>query len=277
VKARSVARRIPAVRTLEGEGFEVRVPFPTAALDHLDPFLLLHHLGPVDLVPGQAKGAPDHPHRGFETVTYVLAGEIEHEDSTGAVGHITPGAVQWMTAGAGVVHSEMPSRRMREAGGRLEGIQLWVNLPRDQKMIPPRYQDVAADAIPEVTLPGARVRLIAGEAFGRVGPAQTHSPITYAHLRLDPGAAVSVPAPADHSALTYALRGPDEGGLTVWNGDGDEVVVGADHEPAEVLVLVGAPLREPVARYGPFVMSTRDELVRAFEDYRTGRMGAIAR
>jgi len=277
VKARSTARRIPANRALEGDGFEVRVPFPTAALDHLDPFLLLHHMGPVDLEPGRARGAPDHPHRGFETVTYVLSGELHHEDSTGAVGAIEPGGVQWMTAGSGVVHSEMPSARMQRDGGRLEAVQLWVNLPRADKMTAPRYQDVTDDAIPTVTRPGARVRLVAGEAFGAVGPAATRSPILYAHVTLDAHASLDVPAPPDHSAMIYALRGPDEGVLTVFNGDGDHVSVTAADEPVELLVLTGAPLREPVARYGPFVMSTRDELVEAFDDYRSGRMGAIAR
>ena len=274
---RSPAQRIQAIRTLEGAGFEVRAPFPTARLDHVDPFLLLHHMGPADLAPGEAKGAPDHPHRGFETVTYGLAGEIEHEDSTGAVGYIRPGGVQWMTAGSGVVHSEMPSARMREEGGRIEGVQLWVNLPAAEKMTAPRYQDVTPDQIPDVDLPGAHVRLIAGEAFGVVGPAQTRSPIFYAHVSLEPGATLDVPAPADHSAMTYALRGPDEGVLTVFNGDGDEIHLDADDEPVEVLVLTGRPLREPVARYGPFVMNTRDEVVQAFEDFQAGRMGAITR
>ena len=273
---RSAARRITAQRALEGEGFEVRVPFPTAQLDHLDPFLLLHHLGPVDFEPGEAKGAPDHPHRGFETVTYVLSGELEHQDSTGAHGFIETGGVQWMTAGAGVVHSEMPSRRMREEGGHLEGIQIWVNLAASEKMIAPRYQDVKSAEIPDVTVPGARVRLIVGDAFGVHGPADTHSPILYAHITLDAGATVDVPAPIDHSAMTYGLRGPDEGVLTVFNGDGDTIRVVAGNEPAEVLVLTGAPLREPVARYGPFVMNTREQVVEAFEDFQSGKMGAIS-
>jgi redox-sensitive bicupin YhaK (pirin superfamily) len=274
---RSSARRIHAQRALEGEGFEVRVPFPTAQLDHLDPFLLLHHLGPVDLAPGAAKGAPDHPHRGFETVTYVLSGELDHEDSTGAVGRIETGGVQWMTAGAGVVHSEMPSARMREHGGRLEGVQLWVNLPAAEKMAAPRYQEVPAADIPEVTLAGARVRVVAGEAFGVRGPAETHSPIAYFHVTLEPHASLDVPAPADHSAMAYTLRGPDEGVLTVFNGDGDRVHIEAGDDLVELLVLTGRPLREPVARYGPFVMNTRAQLAEAFEDYQSGRMGAISR
>jgi redox-sensitive bicupin YhaK (pirin superfamily) len=272
---RSPARRITAAHALEGEGFEVRVPFPTAQLDHLDPFLLLHHFGPVEVAAGEAKGAPDHPHRGFETVTYVLEGEFEHEDSAGGRGSIEAGGVQWMTAGSGVVHSEMPSTRLQREGGRLEGIQLWVNLAANQKMTPPRYQEVTADEIPDLTLDGARVRLIAGEAFGVRGPADTHSPILYAHVALDPHARVEVPAPGDHVAMTYGLRGPDEGVLTIFSGDGDTVQVEAGDEPVEVLVLTGAPLREPVARYGPFVMNTRDELVQAFDDYQSGRMGAI--
>ena len=273
---RSPARRITAPTVPEGDGFEVRAPFPTAQLDHLDPFLLLHHMGPIDLDPGDAKGAPDHPHRGFETVTYVLDGEFEHADSTGARGFIEAGGVQWMTAGAGVVHAEMPSARLRTEGGRLEAVQLWVNLAANEKMTPPRYQDVTAAQIPEVVLGGAHVRLIAGDAFGVHGPATTHSPILYAHVTLEPHTSVDVPTPSDHVAMVYGLRGADEGVLTVYNGDGDTVRVEAGDEPVAVLVLAGAPLREPIARYGPFVMTTREQLLEAFDDYPSGRMGAIA-
>ena len=167
--SRTVAAVITAHRQLEGGGFVVRRPFPTRGLDLVDPFLLLDEMGPAEYGPGEAKGAPDHPHRGFETVTYMLDGEFEHEDSAGHTGTIAPGDVQWMTAGAGVVHSEMPSRRIREKGGRVHGFQLWVNLPARDKMIAPRYQEVTSAGIPEATSPDglARVRVIAGAALGR--------------------------------------------------------------------------------------------------------------
>jgi redox-sensitive bicupin YhaK (pirin superfamily) len=261
---------------LEGDGFEVRCPFPTRALDHLDPFLLLHHLGPVDLAPGEAKGASDHPHRGFETVTYMLQGELEHRDSAGHHGLIEPGGVQWMTAGAGVVHSEMPSARVLGEGGPFEGVQLWVNLPRALKWTPPAYQDVTRDRIPVVDLEGGRARVISGSAFGVSGPATTHSPILYVHLSLAPGATACVPAPSHLNAFTYALSGVDEGVASVLAPDGDHLAIEGGSAGAEVLALAAVPLGDPVARYGPFVMSTRDEIVQAVEDYQAGRMGRIA-
>ena len=198
---------MPAVRTLEGAGFEVRRPFPRPGLDLLDPFLLLDEMGPVDLGPGEALGAPDHPHRGFETVTYVLAGAIEHADSVGNRGSIGPGDVQWMTAGAGVVHAEEPARAIRQLGGRLHGFQLWVNLPRAQKLVPPRYQDIPSIDIPEVRDDGVLARVIAGTFGGVTGPVESHSPVTYLHLTVEGGASVEVPAPPDHTALAYVFGG----------------------------------------------------------------------
>lgn len=275
--SRSVARTIKAVSTLEGEGFPVRRPFPTSAVDHLDPFLLLDHMGPKDNAPGEAKGAPDHPHRGFETVTYMLNGEFEHEDSVGNRGMIETGGVQWMTAGSGVVHSEMPSRRIREHGGIVEGVQLWVNLPATDKMIPPRYQEVGHADIPEVEIPGGTARLISGSAFGTDGAASTHSPITYVHVTLEPAATATFPAPRSQTALVYHLNGDAEGTLDVYASDDDEIEVSGGDTGADLLVLVAEPLNEPVARSGPFVMNTEDEIVQAFDDFRSGRMGAIAR
>lgn len=294
--ARSVRVVMPTVRTTEGAGFVVRRPFPTADVDQIDPFLLLDHMGPVDYRPGQAVGAPDHPHRGFETVSYILEGEMEHEDSAGHRGRLGPGDVQWMTAGRGVVHSEMPSTRIQNDGGRVEGFQIWVNLPRADKLTPPRYQERKASAIPLVELDDGRVtaRMVAGSAFGATGAVETHLPIEYFHLTIRPGGRVHVPAPAALNAMAYAFRGrgqagatPDrpgvdvaEGELVVFHRDGDEfeLAVPADATTElEVLVLAGEPIGEPIARYGPFVMNTRDEIVQAFDDYQAGRMGEITR
>jgi quercetin 2,3-dioxygenase len=285
---KEVIRIVHAVTTVEGEGFVVRRPFPTAGLDHVDPFLLLDHMGPVEVAPGEAKGAPDHPHRGFETVTYLLDGAMEHRDSVGNHGRLGPGDVQWMTAGAGVVHSEMPSADLQRDGGRLHGFQLWVNLPRRDKMTAPRYQDVPAATIPVVDRPGVRVRVIAGDALGASGPIDTHSPVLYLHVTIQPGASLEVPVPSGQHALAYVISGvaafagadpANEGDLAVFDTAGDAVAVDAPvgaEEPLEVLVLAGEPLNETVARYGPFVMNTRAELVQAAADFQEGRMGRIS-
>jgi redox-sensitive bicupin YhaK (pirin superfamily) len=278
-------------RQKEGGGFIVRRPFPSAGLERVDPFLLLDELGPVDYAPGEAVGAPDHPHRGFETVTYILAGESEHEDSAGHRGVLAAGDVQWMTAGRGVVHSEEPSRRMREQGGRVHGFQLWVNLPAKDKMIAPRYQDIPAARIPVATTADglATVRVIAGEALGARAVIDTRTPILYQHWTLRPGARIEQPVPADHRGAVYvfdgiarlgpAARAVRAGQLAVL-GDGDtvELSVGADAAaPAELLLLAGRPLGEPVAWWGPFVMNTQAEVEQAIADFRAGRMGQILR
>jgi redox-sensitive bicupin YhaK (pirin superfamily) len=243
----------------------------------IDPFLLLDEMGPVDLAPGEAQGAPDHPHRGFETVTYMISGAVEHEDSTGRAGRIGPGAVQWMTAGAGVIHSEMPAIEMRTEGGHQHGFQLWVNLPAAAKMTPPRYQEFLASQIPAVEIDGGTVRVIAGRFGPTSGPVETHSPVTYLHVTLAPGGSVVVPT-TDETALVYAFAGVDDGTMTVYGTDGDAIeLTNAGAEAAEYLVLAGAPLHEPIARYGPFVMNTSAEIEQAIEDYRTGRFGEIVR
>jgi hypothetical protein len=282
---RSVLRILPTFRTLEGAGFVVRRPFPTATLPQVDPFLLLDHLGPFDAAPGEAKGAPDHPHRGFETVTYLLEGEMEHKDSAGNAGRLGPGDVQWMTAGAGVVHSEMPSAAVQKNGGRIHGVQLWVNLPRRSKMVKPRYQEIPSTRIPKVERDGVTVRVIAGEAYGASAVIETHTPILYFHASLARGARFEERVPDGFTVMAYVLSGEvragknerpaQEGELAVFAADGGAVSLTAA-APSEVLVLGGVPLREPVARYGPFVMSTHDEILQAFEDYRAGRMGEIA-
>jgi redox-sensitive bicupin YhaK (pirin superfamily) len=285
---RPVAQVVPTMRTVEGGGFVVRRPFPTARLDMVDPFLLLDHMGPADYGPGEAVGAPDHPHRGFETVTYMLEGAFEHQDSTGGGGYLGPGEVQWMTAGAGVVHSELPAERIRREGGRVHGLQLWVNLPRADKMAPPRYQEIKSDEIPVTEpAPGARVKVVAGDVFGVRGPVDTHSPIVYLHITLSPGVSLDVPLPPGHRAMAYVIWGRGrfgdgtearDGELALFAGDEGSVHLEAPDDaerPLDALVIAAVPLREPVARYGPFVMNTRDELVQAFEDYQSGAMGRI--
>jgi redox-sensitive bicupin YhaK (pirin superfamily) len=287
---RSVARIVDGLRTLEGEGFAVRRPFPTPTLDHVDPFLLLDEMGPADLGPGEAKGAPDHPHRGFETVTYMLHGRLEHRDSAGNAGSLGPGDVQWMTAGAGVVHSEMPAAAFQRTGGRMHGFQLWVNLPRRDKMMAPRYQDVPAARIPVVrSAEGVTVKVIAGEALGARAVIDTRTPIMYLHFTLAPGARVVQPVPHDWNAFAYVfdgrgLAGKDDrlvndGQAAIFATDGEGVALAAPASaqvPLEVLLVAGLPLREPVARYGPFVMNTREEIVQAVEDFRGGRLGRRA-
>jgi redox-sensitive bicupin YhaK (pirin superfamily) len=281
-----------APRMLEGAGFEVRRAFAGIDLRFADPFLMLDHMGAVEYAPGEAKGAPDHPHRGFETVTYMLDGVIEHRDSNGGGGLITDGATQWMTAGAGIVHSEMPTEEIVASGGLFHGVQLWVNLPSAEKWTPSAYQDIEAEQVTLLSSEdgGAVIRLIAGDLAGRHGPGSTHTPITYAHASISPGARLLVPWRKDFNALMYVLAGsgtvgPErrpvrEGQVAVF-GDGDALAIQADarqdvRAPSlEVLLLGGMPIREQIAWYGPFVMNTREEIVQAVEDYHAGRMGRI--
>ena len=281
---RSVKTVLPSLRTLEGGGFWVRRPFPTQMVDHLDPFLLLDQMGPTDVAPGEAKGAPDHPHRGFETVTYVLSGEMEHKDSAGNAGSLGPGDVQWMTAGDGVVHSEMPSRKFQSTGGRLMGFQLWVNLPRADKRMRPRYQELKSAQIPSARSDDgkASVKVIAGESLGARAAIDTRTAIFYLHFSLQPGARLVQRAPREFNTFAWVFSGEarfgdrvvQEGRAAVFDGDGDEIEIAAD-SPAEVLLIGGVPLREPVARYGPFVMNSEEELIEAFQDFQSGRMGQI--
>ena len=263
---RSVARTFTPIRTLEGGGFEVRRPFPSREVDHLDPFLLLDEMGPSDHGPGEAKGAPNHPHRGFETVTYLLSGAMEHRDSAGNHGRLGPGDVQWMTAGSGVVHSELPSADFLRTGGRMHGFQLWVNLPAKDKMIPPRYQDIPAARLPKVESDDGKVRatIIAGELLGHKAVIDTRTPILYYHLSADAGGRLEVPVPREWNAFLYDLAGDTR----VYAHDGDRVEVAG---PLEALLIAGAPLREPVARYGPFVMNTKAQILQAIEDFQAGR------
>lgn len=284
---RSIKQVIKARSQTEGGGFQIRRALPAPGVRYIDPILLIDEMGPVDYRPGEAIGAPDHPHRGFETVTYMLEGEFEHRDSAGHAGHLRPGDVQWMTAGRGVVHSEMPSARIMEAGGRVHGFQIWVNLPSRLKMTAPRYQEVAAGNIPEaVSADGlARVRVIAGESLGVSARIDTHTPIVYQHWILQPGASIQQALAADCSALLYVFSGelisagsPLADGEMGVLGKGDSVnlaVPAAATGLTQVLLLGGVPLGEPVVQHGPFVMNTSEEIAQAIEDYQQGRMGII--
>ncbi|MDT4968039.1 MAG: quercetin 2,3-dioxygenase [Acidobacteriota bacterium] len=289
-ESRTVAGIVNSIETLEGGGFLVRRPFPKASFSHFDPFLLLDEMGPMEVGPGEAKGAPDHPHRGFETVTYLLSGEMEHKDSRGHAGRLTPGDVQWMTAGAGVVHSEMPSREFSRSGGRMHGFQLWVNLPQHDKMMNPRYQEIPSSKIPKATSSDGlvQVSVIAGEAMGEKAVIETRTPIVYLHYRIAPGGAAIQPVPGSHNTFAYVVEGEGlfgsdfrraaDGQMVLFAQDGEEVRIENPSDAKttlEVLLIAGVPLNEPVARYGPFVMNTEVEIRQAIQDYQQGRMGAI--
>ncbi len=295
-RATTLERRATSVTTaprgFEGEGFPVRRAFAGVSLSDLDPFIHMDEMGEVEWEPGAAKGTAWHPHRGFETVTYLLDGTFRHEDSNGGGGVISDGDTQWMTAGGGILHIEAPPEEVVAAGGTFHGIQLWVNLPSRLKMTAPRYQDIRGGEIRLLTNHdgGALLRLIAGELGGFEGPGVTHSPITMLHATVQPGARLRLPWRADFNALVYVMAGrgsvgPDgvalEPGQLAVLGSGDVVALEADRDqdvrtPAlEVLVLGGAPIGEPVAAYGPFVMNTRAELQQAFDDFNAGRLGRV--
>jgi redox-sensitive bicupin YhaK (pirin superfamily) len=289
---RPVTRVTTAPRGIEGEGFPVRRAFAGVPLADLDPFVHMDQMGEVDYAPGEPKGTPWHPHRGFETVTYMIDGTFQHQDSIGGGGLIADGGTQWMTAGAGILHIERPPDALVASGGLFHGIQLWVNLPASEKWVAPRYQDIEPRAATLLASPdgGALVRVIAGSVGGHEGPGLTYTPISMVHATLSPGARLVLPWPQQFNALVYALAGggavgPDDrplrAGQLAVHGPGDAIVVSADrsggpHDATlEVLVLGGRPLREPVAAYGPFVMNTKDELAQAFEDFHAGRLGTV--
>jgi quercetin 2,3-dioxygenase len=291
-RPRPVKSLTTAPRGFEGEGFPVRRAFAGVPLAELDPFIHLDQMGEVEYAPGEAKGTAWHPHRGFETVTYMIDGTFEHQDSNGGGGVITNGDTQWMTAGAGILHIERPPERLVMSGGLFHGLQLWVNLPSKDKMVGPRYQDIRADRVSLLTSPdgGALVRVIAGEIDGHPGPGQTYTPISVVHATLQPGAEVDIPWRPDFNALVYVLSGkgfvgaerrPFKTGQLAVLGAGDAIRVSADraqdsNTPAlDVYIMGGQPIGEVVAWYGPFVMTTHEELARAFDDYRAGRLGTV--
>jgi len=276
----------------EGEGFPVRRAFAGVDMKHLDPFLHMDQMGEVEYAPGEPKGTPWHPHRGFETVTYMIDGQMEHSDSNGGGGLITNGDTQWMTAGAGILHIETPPEHLVASGGLFHGVQLWVNLPRTLKFSAPRYQDISANQVALLRSAdgGALVRVIAGSLGGHEGPGSTHTPITLVHATIAPGASLTLPWRQDFNALAYALGGvgtvgtqarPFGAGQLAVFGKGESLTLAASesqdsrNSALEVFILGGQPIREPVAMYGPFVMNTKEELMTAFEDYRAGRLGQI--
>jgi redox-sensitive bicupin YhaK (pirin superfamily) len=291
-RSRQVLAVTTAPRGFEGEGFPVRRAFAGVDLRALDPFIHMDQMGEVEYAPGEPKGTSWHPHRGFETVTYMIDGQVAHQDSNGGGGLITNGDTQWMTAGAGILHIERPPEHLVASGGLFHGLQLWVNLPKAMKFSPPRYQDIRGGNVALLSSPdgGALVRLIAGELAGHRGPGVTHTPITLVHATVSPGASVTLPWRPDFNGLVYVLAGrgtvgpdkrPIESGQLAVYGPGDAVTVAAastqeSRSPnLEVLFLGGQPIREPVVAYGPFVMNTKAEILRALEDYQAGRLGTI--
>lgn len=291
-RQRPVRSVTTAPHGFEGEGFPVRRAFYGVDLADLDPFVHLDQMGEVEYAPGEPKGTPWHPHRGFETVTYMIDGVFEHSDSNGGGGVITNGDTQWMTAGAGILHIEKPPEWLVAAGGLFHGLQLWVNLPRAQKWAPPRYQDLRAAAVALLASHdgGALLRVIAGEIAGHRGPGVTYTPMTMVHATLAPGAELALAWRADYNALAYVLAGAGFAGLErvpmatgqlAVFGPGEALTVAAarvqeSRSPAlELLLLGGRPIREPVVWYGPFVMNTREEILEAIADYQAGRLGRI--
>jgi redox-sensitive bicupin YhaK (pirin superfamily) len=310
-RQRPVASITSAPKGYEGEGFPVRRAFAGVPLADLDPFVHLDQMGEVEYAPGEPKGTPWHPHRGFETVTYMIDGTFEHADSNGGGGVITNGDTQWMTAGAGILHIEKPPEWLVAAGGLFHGFQLWVNLPAAQKFSPPRYQDIRASEVALLSSPdgGALVRVIAGELGGHAGPGSTYSPMTLVHATLSPGARLTLPWRSDYNALVYVMAGhgsvgdpgaarggggganhgfgteavPVQTGQLAVYGPGNAITISAlslgrqeSRSPnLDVLILGGRPIGEPVAWMGPFVMNTREELMQAVADYQAGRLGTI--
>ncbi|MFE9251833.1 pirin family protein [Streptomyces sp. NPDC007088] len=294
--AEAAPRPVLAVTTaptgFEGEGFPVRRAFAGINYRYLDPFIMMDQMGEVEYGVGEAKGTPWHPHRGFETVTYIIDGTFDHSDSHGGGGTITNGDTQWMTAGSGLLHIEAPPESLVMSGGVFHGLQLWVNLPARDKMKDPAYQDIRGGQVQLLTTHdgGALLRVIAGELDGHQGPGATHTPITMIHATIRPGAEATLPWRPDFNGLVYVLAGhgtvgtdrrPVRTGQTAVFGDGSTLTVRADekqdsHTPdLEVVLLGGAPIREPMAHYGPFVMNTQAELQQAFEDFKAGRLGSV--
>lgn len=291
-RSRPVKSVTTAPAGFEGEGFPVFRAFAGADMTDLDPFVHMDQMGEVEYAPGEPKGTPWHPHRGFETVTYIIDGVFDHQDSNGGGGRITDGDTQWMTAGAGILHIEAPPEFLVTSGGLFHGIQLWVNLPAMNKWNPPQYQDLRASEAALISSPdgGALVRVIAGDIDGHHGSGRTFTPMTMLHMTLSPGAAVELPWTPGFNALAFVLAGrgtvgaelrPIQSSQLAVFGPGDTVRVAADakqdgrHPAMEVIVLGGQPIREPVVHYGPFVMNTKAEIIQAMEDFQAGRLGQV--
>jgi len=279
--SRSVVHYFTAPKTTEGAGFPIQNVIGSRKLDKLDPFLLVHHMGPVTYGPGEAKGAPWHPHRGFETITYLLQGEMEHKDSMGNFGKLRAGDVQFMTAGSGVIHDELPSPDVLKKGGVIEGFQIWVNLPKKYKMCVPNYQDVPKEKIIEIQHENYLVRVLSGEAFGSVGVAKSKTDIQFLDFQLKAGASITHKFPKDWNSCVYVYRGDIyagkvktpllEGQIAVFDVDGDSIDVSTTNG-GRFIFLAGKPINEPIARHGPFVMNTQEEIVECFKDYQEGKL-----
>jgi redox-sensitive bicupin YhaK (pirin superfamily) len=289
-KDRSIRLVTKSNETAEGDGFVVHRSFPSQSIRNLDPFLLLDEMGPLDLLPYESKGFPEHPHRGFVTVTYMLEGRFEHKDSQGNSGKLGPGDVQWMTAGSGLVHSEMPEKEFAKSGGRLHGFQLWINLLKTDKWNKPDYQDVPSTKIPQVNTSDGKVsvKVIAGNFGDAKAVINTLTPILYLHFTLQPGGEVVQTIPENLNAFAYVIGGKglfgkdktavDEKNLIVFKNDGGNISIRESDNaksPLDVLLVAGMPLNEPIVQYGPFVMNTREEIDKTLEDYRNGRIGKI--
>ena len=289
---RTVKGIITAPQAFEGEGFPVRRAFAGLSPIDLDPFIHMDQMGEVEYAPGEPKGTPWHPHRGFETFTYLIDGQFLHQDSNGSVGTILEGGTQYMTAGDGILHIETPPEHLVEAGGMFHGVQLWINLPREKKRMQPQYQDLQGADSSLITSAdgGAILRVLAGEIDGHQGPGISHTPLAIAHLTLAPGAQIDIPWRRDFNALVYALAGsgtvgaegrPLRVGQTAVLVNGDTLRLTADpvqesRSPNfDLFIIGGVPLREPVVQYGPFVMNTKQEIMQAFEDFQAGRFGNI--
>lgn len=281
MSVRSIQRTVEGQLTIEGGGFTVRRPFPTRALDHVDPFLLLDEAGPIEHKPGDEDGLPDHPHRGFETLTYILEGETESHDSTGFRDNFYAGDVEWTTAGRGIVHGGGPTERTRVEGGAMRGFQIWVNLPKSQKWTQPKSTRIAAKDIPVRTGDRFSVKVIGGSAHGAAGPLNTTWPITYLHYTLEAGAAVTANVAEADNVMLYVFEGDvrvgDEqlsaGQLGILSSGDAISFSNASGGRTQLLLLGGAPINEPVARNGPFVMNTREEVFQAFDDFNAGKFG----
>lgn len=284
---RTISEIITAKTTTEGDGFQVNRPLPNYAVRDFDPFLLLDEMGPVNYAPNEAKGASPHPHRGFETVTYMIEGVFEHKDSQGNFGKLLPGDVQWMTAGSGVIHSELPEKEFAKKGGGFHGLQLWVNLPKKEKMIKPKYQEISSANIPvgKSDDGSVQVKVIAGESMGQKAVIDTKIPIFYLHFTLQPNSTFTQKIPQNYNAFAYVMKGSvligNEKTLVkkkqavFFDQRGENVVLSSSADPSEVLLIAGTPINEPVKRYGPFVMNTDEELQQAIKDYQNGKMGKI--
>lgn len=287
---RSVLRIVKSETTQDGEGVTLNRSFPNKFISEFDPFLLLDEMGPMDIKHGKQKGFPDHPHRGFETVTYLLEGKFEHKDSQAHAGTLSAGDVQLMSAGSGVIHSEMPEKEFSKNGGRLHGFQLWVNLPKSNKMMKPQYQEIPQIKIPTATTKDGNltVKVISGESLGAKAVIDTITPIMYLHFKLEPCARIIQPVPKEYNVFAYVIKGKgvfeqsnnnktvEKSNLVIFEKDGQAVYIQAikdSNVPLELLLIGGVPLREPIVRYGPFVMNTQQEIYQAIEDYRNGRLG----